>query len=230
VTKIVREALAGERLQLGVEALELLSAYGIETPRSGLGRTPEEVGELARKFGERVVLKVASPELTHKSEVGGVRVGVPRDQAERVAWEMIRGVRDRFPEAKVLGVLVQEHLPPGREVIVGMVRDPTFGPLIMFGLGGIYVEVLRDVAFAVAPLSQAEAVDLVHSIGGFPLLAGARGQPPVDMAALVGTVERLSQLVMDFPEIVELDVNPILCYPDRVVAVDLRLTVSGEEG
>lgn len=229
VAQIVQEALAGEQLQLGVEALELLSAYGIETPRSQLARTPEEVGTLARRLGERVVLKVASPELTHKSEVGGVRVGVPRDQAEGVAWEMLRGVRDRFPEAKLVGVLVQEQLPPGREVIVGMVRDPTFGPLIMFGLGGIYVEVLRDVAFAVAPLSKREAVDLVRSIRGFPLLAGVRGHPPVDMAALVGTLERLSQLVMDFPQIVELDVNPILCYPDRAVAVDLRLTVSGEE-
>lgn len=127
------------------------------------------------------------------------------------------------------GVYVQEMLPPGREVILGMVRDPTFGPLLMFGLGGIYVEVLRDVAFAVAPLSRAEAEELLELVRGKRLLTGVRGQPPVARAALVELILRVSQLVTENPQILELDLNPILCYPDRVVAVDLRLTVS-EEG
>jgi len=113
---------------------------------------------------------------------------------------------------------------------VGMVRDPTFGPLVMFGLGGIHVEVLRDVAFSVAPLSPGEAEDLVHRIRGFPVLKGVRGEAGVDVPKLVEVVERLGRLAADFKEIVELDINPLLCYPDKVVAVDLRLTVTGEEG
>jgi acyl-CoA synthetase (NDP forming) len=123
------------------------------------------------------------------------------------------------------GVYVQEHLPPGQEVIVGVVRDPTFGPLVMFGLGGVFVEVLGDVAFALAPVSSREAEELVRSIRGFPLLQGARGRPPVHLPSLVEAVERISHLAADFPEIQELDVNPLRCYPDRVVVVDLRATL-----
>jgi len=226
--EIVRRAIAEDRPRLGVEAMELLAAYGIPTAKGGLARSPEEAARLAEELGEEVVLKVVSPDLTHKSDVGGVKVGVPREEVEEAAWEMLHRVRTRFPEARLDGILVQEQLPPGREVIVGMVRDPTFGPLVMFGLGGIHVEVLRDVAFAVAPLSHGEAEDLVRRIKGFPILQGVRGEPGVDIPGLVEAVERLGRLAADFAEIVELDVNPLLCYPDRVVAVDLRLTVSGE--
>lgn len=158
-----------------------------------------------------------------------MRLDVPPAEADRVAWELLNTIRSHFPEARIEGVYVQEMLPPGREVILGMVRDPTFGPLLMFGLGGIYVEVLRDVAFAVAPLSRAEAEELVDLIRGKKLLYGARGQPPVDIPALVDMILRVGQLAEENPEILELDLNPVLCYPERVVAVDVRLTVA-EEG
>ncbi|MGC9529487.1 MAG: acetate--CoA ligase family protein [Candidatus Bipolaricaulaceae bacterium] len=225
---VIARAVARERPRLGVEALELLAAYGVPVARGAVAATPEQAGRLARELGDCVVLKVISPELSHKSDVGGVRVQVPSDQAQAEAHDMLRQVRDRFPEAHVDGVLVQEQLPAGREVIVGMVRDPTFGPLVMFGIGGIHVEILKDVAFAVAPLSPREAGALVRRPRGFPLLQGIRGSPPVAVEALVEAVERVGQMAAEFEEIVELDVNPIICYPDRVVAVDLRLTVAGE--
>lgn len=223
------EARRRGRVRLGLEAMPLLSAYGIPVARGALARTAEEAGRIAKELGTPVALKIVSPELTHKTEVGGVRLGVPPEEADRVAWELLRSLRSRFPEVQIDGVYVQEMLPPGREVILGMVRDPTFGPLLMFGLGGIYVEVLRDVAFAVAPLSRAEAEELIELVRGKKLLTGVRGQPPVARAALVDLILRVSQLVVENPEILELDLNPVLCYPDRVVAVDLRLTVS-EEG
>jgi len=230
VKELLGRAVSQDRPRLGLEAMDILAAYGIPVARGAVARTPEEAARVAAELGERVVLKVVSPEISHKSDVGGVLVGVPVGEVEGTAWRLLRQLRDRFPGALLEGVYVQELLPPGREVILGMARDPTFGPLIMFGLGGIHVEVLRDVAFAVAPLSQAEAGELVRSIRGYPILRGVRGEPGVDLDSLAEVVERLSHLAADFPAIAELDVNPLLCYPDRVVAVDLRLTVTGEEG
>lgn len=218
-----RELLASGSPRLGVESLGLLAAYGVPIARGGLARSAGEAAALAQDLGERVVLKVVAPGIIHKSDVGGVRIGVP-------AHEVGGAYREMVGLAPAAGVYVQELLPPGQEVIVGIVRDPTFGALVMFGLGGVFVEALGDVAFALAPLSAPEAEELVRGIRGFPLLAGMRGKPPVHLADLVAVVERISHLAAEFPEIAELDVNPILCYPDRVVAVDLRVTVSGAEG
>ncbi|MFO8034124.1 MAG: acetate--CoA ligase family protein [Candidatus Bipolaricaulota bacterium] len=225
---VLAEAKRRDRVRLGVEAMGLLEAYGIATAGGSFARSPEEVKRALVGLGEKVVLKVVSPEMSHKSDVGGVRVGVPAERAAEEAWQMLRMAQARFPEMPLDGILVQEHLPPGVEVIVGMVRDPTFGPLVMFGLGGVHVEVMGDVAFAVAPLSRLEAEELVRSIRAYPVLRGVRGQPGIHMEGLVEVLGRLSQLAVDFPELLELEANPIMCYPDRVVAVDLRLTVSGE--
>ncbi len=227
---LLRAAARKDRVRLGVEAMDLLEAYGIPVARGGIARSAEDVEPLLQALGEELVLKVVSPEMSHKSDVGGVRVGIPAERAAEEAWQMLHMARERFPEMPIDGVLVQERVPPGREVIVGMVRDPTFGPLIMFGLGGVHVEVMGDVAFAVAPLVEGEAEALIRRIRAYPILRGVRGQPGVDINALVEVVERLAQLAMDFPHLLELEANPIICYPDRVVAVDLRLTVSGEDG
>ncbi|HDI11945.1 MAG TPA: CoA-binding protein, partial [Candidatus Acetothermia bacterium] len=172
--------------------------------------------------------KLVSPELTHKTEVGGVMLGLRPEEVETAAEEMRTRIASRFPRAQIDGLLVQRQLPPGQELIVGAVRDPQFGPLVMFGFGGIFVEILREVAFAVAPLSPDEARELVESIRGYGLLRGARGRKGVAVDAVVEAVERISHLVYDFPEIVELDVNPLLAYPEGVVAVDLRITLSWE--
>ncbi len=219
-----REILRAGGTRLSVEALPLLSAYGVPIARGGLAQSPAEAVSLARAIGGRVVLKVASPEIVHKSDVGGVRIGVPQTRVREAYRELARLISDGPGDGR--GVYVQELLPPGREVIVGIVRDPTFGPLVMFGLGGVFVEALDDVAFALAPLSPREAEDLVRGIRGSALLLGARGRPPAHLPNLVAAVERLSHLARDFPEIQELDVNPLLCYPDRVVAADLRVSLS----
>ncbi len=226
--RVIQEALERGELQLGVEALEILEAYGIPVPPFRLVRTPEEAQEAAAAIGGRVVLKVVSPELTHKTDVGGVVLGISPEEAGARAQEMLQRISLRFPGARIRGILVQRELPPGRELILGMTRDTQFGPLLMFGLGGIFVEVLRDVSFGIAPLSPGEAREMVEGIRGYPLLRGVRGQPGVDLERVTEALERLSQLVVDFPQIVELDVNPLLAYPDGVMAVDLRLTLAGE--
>jgi len=222
---------AGEKgwVRLGLEAMELLSAYGIPVAKGGVAKTAEEARKIAEEIGKPVAIKILSPEITHKTEVGGVRLSVPPQEADRVAWELLNAFRKTFPGIPMDGVYVQEMLPPGREVILGMVRDPTFGPLLMFGLGGIYVEVLRDVAFGVAPLSREEAEEMVRLIRGAKILLGVRGQPPVDLAGLVDLILRLSQMSVENPEILELDLNPVMCYPERVVAVDVRMTIAEEE-
>jgi acyl-CoA synthetase (NDP forming) len=227
--KILKSAEEKGRVRLGLEAMELLSAYGIPVAKGGVAKTAEEARKIAEEIGKPVAIKILSPEITHKTEVGGVRLSVPPQEADRVAWELLNAFRKTFPGIPMDGVYVQEMLPPGREVILGMVRDPTFGPLLMFGLGGIYVEVLRDVAFGVAPLSREEAEEMVRLIRGAKLLLGVRGQPPVDLAGLVDLILRISQMSVENPEILELDLNPVICYPERVVAVDVRMTIAEEE-
>jgi acetyltransferase len=227
--KILKNAEEKGRVRLGLEAMELLSAYGIPVAKGGVAKTAEEARKIAEEIGKPVAIKILSPEITHKTEVGGVRLSVPPQEADRVAWELLNAFRKTFPGIPMDGVYVQEMLPPGREVILGMVRDPTFGPLLMFGLGGIYVEVLRDVAFGVAPLSREEAEEMVRLIRGAKILLGVRGQPPVDLAGLVDLILRLSQMSVENPEILELDLNPVMCYPERVVAVDVRMTIAEEE-
>ena len=226
VQELLARAKRQGRTQLGVEAMDILTAYGIPTAPGGLARTPKEAGEIAKAIGDEVVLKLVSPELTHKTEVGGVMLGLRPEEVETAAEEMRTRIASRFPRAQIDGLLVQRQLPPGQELIVGAVRDPLFGPLVMFGFGGIFVEILREVAFAVAPLSPDEARELVESIRGYGLLRGARGRKGVAVDAVVEAVERISHLVYDFREIVELDVNPLLAYPEGVVAVDLRITLS----
>ncbi len=229
VRAILERALAAGKTQLGVEAMEILSAYGIPVAPWGLARTPDEAAGIAAELGGPVVLKLVSPDLVHKTEVGGVLLDVPAEAAGERAEAMLARAAYRFPQARIEGVLVQKQLPPGREIILGSVRDPQFGPLTMVGLGGVFVEVLRDVVFGVAPLSPGEAREMVGSIRGYALLRGIRGEPGVKVEAVAEALERVSHLVHDFPEIVELDVNPLLAYPDRVAAVDLRITLSRGE-
>ncbi len=229
VEEILERAFAVGKTQLGVEAIEILSAYGIPVAPWGLARTPQEAGVLAKEIGGPVVLKLVSPDLVHKTEVGGVLLNVPEDEAKERAEGMLTRAAYRLPQARIEGVFVQKQMPPGQELILGSVRDPQFGPLVMVGLGGIFVEVLGDVVFGIAPLAPAEAREMVEAMRGYALLRGARGRQGVRVEAVVEALERISHLVHDFPEIVELDVNPLLAYPDRVAAVDLRITLSGGE-
>jgi len=176
-------------------------------------------------------MKIVSPDILHKSDIGGVEVNVPVEEVASTYEDLISRARNYQPDATILGVQVQEmlDLDSGTETIVGMNRDPQFGPLVMFGLGGIFVEVLEDATFRVAPVSESEATEMLDEIDSAPLLRGARGRDPVDEAAIVETIQRLSQLVTDFPAILELDINPLVAAPDGVSAVDIRATIDHEE-
>jgi acetyltransferase len=217
--------------RLGVEAMELLDAYGIPTPQGEVVSSPVEAEAIAEDIGDDVVMKIVSPDILHKSDIGGVEVGVPVEDVRDTYEDLVVRARNYQEDATILGVQVQEmvDLDSGVETILGMNRDPQFGPLLLFGLGGIFVEVLEDNTVSVAPVSENEAKGMLDDIDSAPLLRGARGRDPVDEATLVETIQRLSQLVTDFPAIVELDINPLVATPDGVQAVDLRLTLDQEQ-
>jgi acetyl coenzyme A synthetase (ADP forming)-like protein len=213
------------------EAHEVLRAYGFRLPREEMARTSDEAVAVAERIGYPVVLKLISPQVVHKSDVGGVVANVhSADEVRDAFFEMTSAARRMVSKLYIAGVLVQEMIQGAREVILGLSRDLQFGPLIMFGLGGIYVEVLKDVAFRVAPLSREEADDIIREIHALPLLRGVRGEPPADFRALREALLRLSQLAVDFPQIVEADINPLLVLgPGQgTVAADVRFTISGE--
>ena len=222
---------AEKRLSIGdSEARQILIAYGLHIPQSEIAATPDEAAEVAHRIGYPVVLKIASPDILHKTDVGGVKVGLSDAEEVRDAFELMVYRAERYvPEARIWGCLVQEMAPGGgQEVLIGMNRDPQFGPLVTFGLGGIYVEALKDVTFRVAPFSTQEAEQMLGEIRARALLDGVRGKPPVDKAALIDALLRIGQLVQDFPEIVELDINPLIVYPQGqgAMAIDMRLVLS----
>lgn len=230
VRKVLDEARAQGRVSIGdAEARAILEAYGFPLPPSHLAATPEEAIAAAEEMGYPVVLKVASPDILHKTDVGGVRLNLRSPADVRDAFDLIVYRASRYvPGARIWGCLVQKMVPPGREVLIGMSRDPQFGPLVAFGLGGIYVEALKDVVFRVAPFGPGEAAEMIREIRSYPLLEGVRGEPPADHAALVDALCRVSQLVTDFPEIAELDINPLVVYEEGrgAVALDMRLVLS----
>ena len=216
----------GRRALESLEALEVLEAYGLPVARAGLVRTAEEAAALAEEIGCPVALKIVSPDILHKSDLGGVALDLPHAAAVRETFALVMNrVKRRSPEARLQGVLVQTMAPPGREVIVGLSRDPQFGPLLMFGLGGIYVEVLEDVSFRIAPISHDEALAMIQEVRAYPLLKGARGERPVDLEAIADCLARVSQLAVDFPRIAELDINPLVVGEEGAVAVDARVII-----
>lgn len=230
VRRVFEAARVEGRLDLGeVEAREVLKAYGLRVPESEVARSGEEAAEHAEKIGFPVVMKIVSPDILHKSDIGGVRIGIRDRQEATDAYDlMMLRVRRFMPDADLRGVLVQEMIQGGREVIIGSTRDPQFGPLVMFGLGGIYVEVLKDVSFRVAPVGERHARRMVDEIRSAALLRGARGEKGSDIEAIVNTVLVVSQLVTDFPEILEMDINPLKVgeVGEGAVAVDARITIS----
>lgn len=211
-------------------ASAIARAYGLPTPAGGLARDLAAAKMLAARIGYPVALKIASPDILHKSDIGGIRLGITGEEELATAYEQVIGAaRDRMPDADVWGVTLQTMVPAGREIIVGIDRDPNFGPLLMFGLGGVYVEVLHDVVFRLCPVSPEEAREMVTEIRAFSLLRGARGQAPADIDAIVDVLVRVSALAVDFPDITELDINPLIVM-DRgggAVAADVRIGIGG---
>jgi acetyl coenzyme A synthetase (ADP forming)-like protein len=229
VESIVERHLRQGILDIGeAESKEILEAYGFVTPRGSIATTAEQAGNIAEQLGYPVVLKIWSPDILHKSDVGGVKVGLKSEQEVKDAFDlMMYRIPKKRPEAHILGVLVQEMVRSGREVILGMHRDPQFGPLMMFGMGGIMVEVLKDVSFYLAPLTAEEAKQMLLSTKTYHILQGVRGQEGVDIEAIAEGLQRLSQLVTEFPQIREMDINPyVVGVPGTTsIAVDARISL-----
>jgi acyl-CoA synthetase (NDP forming) len=180
----------------------------------------------ANKIGYPVVLKIVSPEVIHKSDVGGVEVDLKGDNEVRCGYRrIITNVKKNDPEARIVGIIVQEMAPPSTEVIVGAIKDPQFGPVVMFGLGGIFVEVLKDVAFRVVPFTEDEASDMISEIKAYPILKGYRNTPPADTKTIANILLNASRLMTDYPLIKEIDLNPILVYQKGAKAVDARIII-----
>lgn len=234
VQEIIDSVLSEGRVSIGdAEARSILTAYGLTIPPSELAESADQAVDIANEMGYPVVLKIASPDILHKTDVGGVKVNLETPTDVRDAFDLITYRAQRYlPEARIWGCLVQKMVPEGLEVLIGMNRDPQFGPLITFGLGGIYVEILKDVSFRVAPFSAAEARQMIKEIRASALLEGVRGKPPVDQDILVDAILRIAQLVQDFPIIAELDINPFIVYEEGQggIAIDMRLILeSGEK-
>ena len=225
VQKIFTSAREEGRTQLPeLEAMEVLAAYGFPVLKSDLARQRDDLSTVCAEVGFPLVMKIASPDILHKTDIGGVEVGVPDPEtAEKVFDRMVGQARQHEPDADIWGVEVQQLAKPGREVILGSTRDPQFGPIVMFGLGGIYTEALKDVTFRLAPLRQLSARHMLEEIRGRKILQGTRGEDPVDLDTLQECLERLSQLVIEFPIIKELDINPLIAYNQGAIVVDARI-------
>jgi acetyl coenzyme A synthetase (ADP forming)-like protein len=228
ISKTITTVRADRRTTLvESEARAIAQAIGLTLPRTELAGNPDEAVAIARRIGYPVVMKIASPDILHKSDIGGVKVGIQNDTDAQDAFDLVTyRARRMMPDAQVWGVTVQQMVPPGKEVIIGMSRDPQFGPLLAFGLGGIYVEVLKDVAFRVAPVTAREADDMMDEIRTAPLLRGVRGQAPSDLGAVRDAILRVSQLVSEYAEILELDVNPLVVHRQGAVAIDVRIVIA----
>jgi len=225
VKTIIENAIKeGRRKLLEHEAFEVIRAYGIPAPETGLAKTPEEAAELADKIGYPVVLKIVSPDISHKSDVGGVILNVNSKEEAVEAFNKIQeNVKAKATGARIVGILVQKMAPKGLEVIIGGLRDNIFGPVVMFGIGGIFVEVLRDVSFRIAPLSEEDAIEMMKEIKASKLLEGYRGQPPVDKKSLAKIILGVARLLEENPEMESIDLNPVMAYPDKAIVVDARV-------
>ncbi len=230
--RVFAEAQKENRDRLNdLEVHDVLRAYGFAQPKSLVARTSDEAVAAAKGIGFPVVMKIISPQIMHKSDIGGVRVNLnTKKDIERAFFDITTRVRNIMPTAHIVGVLIQEMVPRGKEVIMGITSDPQFGHLIMFGLGGVYVEVLKDVSFRIAPLSTEDAHEMIRETKAFPLLRGVRGEPEADIEAIEHSLLKLSQMATDFPNIVEADINPLIVR-DRghgVIAIDARFLIGGE--
>jgi len=210
-----------------VESKQLLADAGVPVVATVLATTPEEARQKSAELGFPVVLKIVSPDIPHKSDAGGVKINLTNPDEVTTAFEdIVANSKKAITGAVITGVAVQTMAGEGTEVIVGMVRDPQFGPVMMFGLGGILVEVLKDVSFRVLPLSDRDVRQMVNEIKGSAILDGVRGMPPANKAALCSTILKVAEFVEQHPEIEELDLNPVFVYPDGAIAVDARIVVS----
>ncbi|AHF80612.1 acetate--CoA ligase family protein [Thermococcus paralvinellae] len=226
--KVIEDVLSkGRKALVEYEAKQVLKAYDLPVPNEKLAKTLDEALEYAKEIGYPVVLKLMSPQILHKSDAKVVALNIKNEEELKKKWEEIHENAKKYrPDAEILGVLVAPMLKPGREVIIGVTEDPQFGHAIMFGLGGIFVEILKDVTFRIIPIEEKDAWAMIKSIRGYPILAGARGEPPADMKALVEMMLKVSKLVDDLKDYIkEMDLNPVFVYNEGegAVVVDARI-------
>lgn len=228
ITSIIDRAKTdGRKTLTEIESKDILEEAGIPTAHARLATTADEAVAAAKGIGFPVALKIVSPDITHKSDIGGVKLNLATpDEAKTAFNEIVAAAKKAQPDAAIDGVSVQKMARPGIEVIMGMSQDAQFGPVLMFGLGGILVEVLKDVSFRLVPITPRDARQMVQEIKGRPLLEGYRGQEPADVEALERLLLRLSDFIEKHPEIAELDLNPIFAYKDGAIAVDARIILS----
>jgi len=216
----------GRKSLLETEAKTVCREYGIPVTEFELARSEAEAVKSAAAIGYPVVLKVVSSDILHKSDVGGVEVGLTKEDEVRQGYRRIlQNVKKNNSKAKIVGILVEEMARSSTEVIVGALKDPQFGPVVMFGLGGIFVEVLKDVAFRVVPFTEDEACEMISEIKANPILKGYRNTPPADTKAITNILLSVSRLITDCPAIKEIDLNPILVYQKGAKAVDARIII-----
>ena len=230
VERIIHRCERTGELQVGeAAAKDIMRAYNFNVPDGEIAATPEEAVDVASRIGYPVAMKIASPDIVHKSDLGGVKLnlGSPEEVQDAFDLMMLR-MRRAVPNANIHGVYLEKMCPRGREVILGMTRDPQFGPMLMFGLGGIFVEIMKDVAFHLAPITADEALEMLKNTRSYKLLEGARGQGRVDTGAIANCIQRLSQLVTDFPRIEEMDINPLIVggVGTPPVVADARIRLS----
>ena len=222
--QIIEKAKKEKRPLLETEAKELLREYGIPVPDFKLIKSEDEITGLAKEINFPIVMKIVSPDIIHKSDAGGVKVGV-KDEEEAIAayQEIISKAKKYNKEARIEGVIVYPMVPQGTEIIIGMMKDPHFGPVAMFGLGGIFVEVLKDVSFRIIPLEERDAREMITEIKGYEILKGVRGEGPKDIKAIKILLMKVSKLTMENPEINEIDLNPIFVFEKGLQVVDARM-------
>jgi acyl-CoA synthetase (NDP forming) len=226
-SSIVEKARAeGRTLLTEIEAKQMLEEAGVPVSPARLAKTRDEAVAVANELGFPIVLKIVSPQITHKSDVGGVALGLASAAEVGEAFDrVVASTKQHVPDATIEGVAVQRMERQGTEVIVGVTKDPQFGPVLMFGLGGVLVEVLKDVAFRVIPINERDARQVIREIKGYPLLEGYRGSEAADIGKLQELLLQVSSFIEAHPEVAELDLNPVFAYGDGVVAVDARVVI-----
>ena len=222
--QIIEKAKKEKRPLLETEAKELLREYGIPVPDFKLIKSEEEINGLAKKINFPIVMKIVSPDIIYKTDAGGIKLNIKDETEARLAYQGIIFEAKKYnKEARIEGVIVYSMVPQGTEIIIGMMKDPHFGPVIMFGLGGIFVEVLKDISFRIIPTEERDAREMITEIKGYEILKGARGESPKDIKAIREVLMKVSKLTMENPEINEIDLNPIFVFEKGLQVVDARM-------